>query len=176
MIFSSNPSEEYKGNLCEKEKKTKGGKLLCNWKWRLIQDQEAIWLGIIKHRYGDFQSGSSRSRDNKRKAKDSICCCDIEKMGQFEDVEEDIFHKSISCKVGDGVKMAFWRDRWIRGDSLANQYPELYSKSINHEGKLVDNGHWREDYWVWDVQLIGVIDGEPTRNLEDEENLRITLK
>jgi len=49
-------------------------------------------------------------------------------------------------KVGDGVRIRFWKDKWREGDlTLQDKYPALYqvstqqNHSINSMGLLVDN-------------------------------------
>lgn len=52
------------GKLCverEKQGRVEVGKFnrarLCKWRWRLLQENETIWVEILKHRYEDYQSG-----------------------------------------------------------------------------------------------------------------------
>lgn len=56
------------GKSCVERKKKQGvvgikevGKFnrarLCKWRWRLLQENEAIWVEILKHMYEDYQSG-----------------------------------------------------------------------------------------------------------------------
>ena len=39
--------------------------LLYKWKWRLLHEEEAIWEGISKHRYGYIHNGINIIKDKK---------------------------------------------------------------------------------------------------------------
>lgn len=46
--------------------------LMSKWKWRLVQDQDAIWIGILEHMYGYLNWEALNQSFLKPKKNDSI--------------------------------------------------------------------------------------------------------
>lgn len=46
--------------------------LMSKWKWILVQDQDAIWIGILEHMYGDLNWEALNQSSLKPKKNDSI--------------------------------------------------------------------------------------------------------
>ncbi|XP_017974450.1 PREDICTED: uncharacterized protein LOC108661541 [Theobroma cacao] len=55
--------------------------------------------------------------------------------------------------VGDGKNLLFWRDEWIEGISLAHAFPRIHALAVNKLGKIKDFGRWKEEKWVWNMEL-----------------------
>ncbi|KAH1188566.1 hypothetical protein GmHk_U059404 [Glycine max] len=81
-------------------------------------------------------------------------------------------------KVGDGVRIRFWKDKWREGDlTLQDKYPALYqvstqqNHSINSMGLLVDN-RW-EWKFQWRRNLFDHQIGTATAFMADIEDVHI---
>ncbi|KAH1216501.1 Stomatal closure-related actin-binding protein 1 [Glycine max] len=80
----------------------------------------------------------------------------------FQQQHSNSLINNMRWKVGDGVRIRFWKDKWKEGElTLQDKYPALYqvstqqNHSINSMGLLVDNR------WEWKFQW--------RRNLFDHE-------
>ena len=87
-----------------------------------------------------------------------MCCVDFSPWWKdlravFQQQHSNSLINNMRWKVGDGVRIRFWKDKWREGDlTLQAKYPALYqistqqNHSINSMGLLVDNR------WEWQLQ------------------------
>lgn len=97
--------------------------MLSKWIWRFLVEDEAIWWGILKVRYGDIrrrlwgcQSHNPLSKESNW-WKDIMCLCEASK-GVIPNIRSTIIN---------GKDILFWKHCWIRGCSLNSLFPNLYS-------------------------------------------------
>jgi hypothetical protein len=70
---------------------------------------------------------------------------------------ENRFMTNISCSVGDGKNIGFWRFKWFGDQSFSVLFPDLFSKEADKDvfiaERLQGNGNDREWTWNWLQQL-----------------------
>ncbi|KAG5621165.1 hypothetical protein H5410_006383 [Solanum commersonii] len=54
-----------------------------------------------------------------------------------------------NIKVGNGYKTSFWKDKWLRSNSLKSLFPELAGMAVQQEVRLADI--WTQQ--GWDIQF-----------------------
>jgi len=85
--------------------------LLGKWCWRMVVDREGLWFRVLTARYGGvggrFQSCSSHG---SVWWKDIVYICD-----GSSSVLGSWFSDNLRLRVGTGVTILFWLDRWVSG-------------------------------------------------------------
>jgi hypothetical protein len=78
-------------------------------------------------------------------------------IGLHRGSNENCFLANISCRVGDGKTIGFWRFKWIGDQPLCDLFPELFAKEAHKDvlifERLQGNGHGRIWNWNWLQQL-----------------------
>ncbi|KAH1119081.1 hypothetical protein GYH30_047754 [Glycine max] len=145
-----------KGGLGIKDLSKFNEALLGKWGWELANNQNQLWARVLLSKYGGWNALCS-GRDS---AHFSHWWKDLRSV--FHQHHSNNIINNLRWKVGDGLRIKFWKDKWREGDlSLQDKYPSLYqvstqqNHSINSMGLLVDNR------WEWKFQW--------RRNLFDHE-------
>ncbi|KAH1220962.1 hypothetical protein GmHk_12G034481 [Glycine max] len=107
---------------------------------------------------------------------EEITCADLRAI--FQQQHSNSLINNMRWKVGDGVRIRFWKDKWREGDlTLQDKYPALYqvstqqNHSINSMGLLVDN-RW-EWKFQWRRNLFDHQIGTATAFMADIEDVHI---
>nr|XP_029148271.1 uncharacterized protein LOC112742312 [Arachis hypogaea] len=58
----------------------------------------------------------------------------------------------LSMEIGDGRGTRFWEDVWLRGGSLKDLFPRLFSVSNQRGSVIGDCGFWDGIEWRWNFQ------------------------
>ncbi|XP_015961036.1 uncharacterized protein LOC107485010 [Arachis duranensis] len=58
----------------------------------------------------------------------------------------------LSMEIGDGRGTRFWEDVWLRGGSLKDMFPRLFSVSNQRGSVIGDCGFWDGLEWRWNFQ------------------------
>ncbi|KAF5186383.1 hypothetical protein FRX31_024029 [Thalictrum thalictroides] len=61
--------------------------------------------------------------------------------------------EGISCRLGDGAKIQFWKDKWIGSEPLCQQFPEVYRRSRRKLGRVHDIRERNETTTEWNLHL-----------------------
>ncbi|KAF5194142.1 hypothetical protein FRX31_016271 [Thalictrum thalictroides] len=61
--------------------------------------------------------------------------------------------EGISCRLGDGAKIQFWKDKWIGSEPLCSQFPEVYRRSRRKLGRVQDFRVRNEFTTEWNLHL-----------------------
>ncbi|KAL8534970.1 hypothetical protein ACS0TY_010843 [Phlomoides rotata] len=102
------------------------------WVWRILNNEDMLWVIVLKSKYGDKhflwgRSGSS-NRVRGRGGGSSI-------SGWWKDICERYWGVE-----GDG----------LRENSLKERYPRLFRISTQQESKVNEVGKWDGDGWRWE--------------------------
>jgi hypothetical protein len=129
--------------------------LLCKWKWRFIDDRNALWSELLSFRYGHLPTNMLGGTSSQTRVKESIWWKDV--LGIGRSLDEDWFRKNVSCGLGDGSNIGFWKFRWLGIQPLCELYPNLYAKEIDKDA-LISNRVQRNDEniiwnWLWSDNL-----------------------
>ncbi|GLT77628.1 hypothetical protein SLA2020_491960 [Shorea laevis] len=104
--------------------------LLGKWRWRFLIKKEALWVKVIRERYG-----TSRKEGWWKK----LCELDEEKTRFKGWLKEGIVKV-----VGEGNETYFWEDRWVGERPLKEKYERLYRIAVKQEVLVSRMGKWDE--------------------------------
>ncbi|GJR30155.1 hypothetical protein Tco_1106387 [Tanacetum coccineum] len=123
--------------------------------WRARIDHEAKSFKVIKSIYGaDGPMGDVVGLGGVR----SEVWGNIVRVGRDIDRLGVCFSSSFTRKVGDGSRVSFWDDRWVRGDWVRESRGRVVDELVGLEEflshvKLTLNGM---DTWNWELDEDGV--------------------
>jgi len=109
--------------------------LLAKWKWRLLNDGEALWKEVLLEKYGRVIGDLLVREDYVWPSYVSKWWRDLVRMDG-----SNWFNSEITRRVGNGRNTSFWEAEW-RGDlAFRYKYPRLFSLSNQKEAKVGDFG------------------------------------
>ena len=69
--------------------------------------------------------------------------------------------KHTNIKVGNGLKTSFWKDNWLRSDSLYSLFPNLAVMAVESEMSVADTWtqqgwdiHFRRNFNDWEIDIV----------------------
>jgi hypothetical protein len=126
------------------------------WKWRFLCDADAMWAALLRFRYGHLPTqvlGGGAASSSGTKA--SLWWKDV--IGMGSGIPEDWFKSNVSCCVGDGKNIGFWKFKWYGNHCFKDLYPNLFAKDASQDVIIADRLHgvgitatWA---WQWSNQL-----------------------
>lgn len=102
--------------------------LLGKWLWRIGDDTNSLWKQIIVAKYGVKRDRWDVDGPLNR-------CLSIWKG--ITSVK-DAFANSIRYRVGSGLKILFWHDKWVGDRPLVDWFPDLFKCARDPEAKVGD--------------------------------------
>lgn len=82
---------------------------MMKWLWRLAADEKSLWTEVIKTKYGLEDRRTSNSVNNTPY---EVCV-----WRAIRNLWPSVLRMS-SIKVGNGMKVSFWKDIWPTQDPL----------------------------------------------------------
>jgi hypothetical protein len=64
-------------------------------------------------------------------------------------VEGGWFCNNIGSILGDGMDIGFWKEKWLGTAPLRESFVDLFNKSTQKDGNIVDMGEWVSNEWRW---------------------------
>jgi hypothetical protein len=137
--------------------------LLAKWRWRLLEDDKAMWKEVLKGKYGDSVTGSVIIGDNCKPWFSSVWWKDICSIGV--NLGSNWFAQGVNKCIGNGNHTNFWSDVWVGSAPLQNVFPRLFSISNQKNcsvAELRGSGvggirwtfDWRRRLFVWEENLL----------------------
>lgn len=120
-----------KGGLGVRDIKLVNLSLLAKWKWRLLEDEPALWREVLDDIYGPSVSFRSRREGEVWGPHSSHWWKDLMGLEEVGDVRW--FRRELERGVGDGLRIFFWKDVWMGNMPLMEVYPRLFSLAINQD-------------------------------------------
>ncbi|XP_058722620.1 uncharacterized protein LOC131594488 [Vicia villosa] len=139
--------EKCQGGLRLKDMGAFNEALLGKWKWRVLNDDEALWSNLLRVRYGNLQLSWLRKKDMRLRNKESLWCRDLGMVGKRRGSKQDAFNDQISFKIGDGKNTSFCKARWLGNGTLANQYHTLFNNEGIEDSLIAEYGWWEGGTW-----------------------------
>ncbi|KAK7260416.1 hypothetical protein RIF29_26441 [Crotalaria pallida] len=148
------------------------------WKWRLLNDRNALWVKVVEEKYGLFDLG----RADNYFAHGSKWWCDLGRISHVPVLAVGWCYAGIKKQVGDGRSTKFWTDPWFGILSLNVVFPRLFSVTANKEEAVADvltlshQGwtwifHWRRNLFLWEEELLNsLLHQLPQLALHEEES------
>ncbi|CAJ2645290.1 unnamed protein product [Trifolium pratense] len=127
--------------------------LLSKWKWRCVNESDAVWTDVLRFRYGHLPSKFLNEELYSCGAKDSIWWRDLVNVG--DSFLPGWFKSNVSCIVGNGKNINFWKNKWFGNNSFSELFPTLFSKDACSEAMIADrlNNSTDEITWSWDWRV-----------------------
>lgn len=97
--------------------------LMLKWWWRYGREHKSLWKQVVCCRYGGFGG-----RWTPQPVADG--------MGSSLIVVDEFFAQNFKIVMGNRERIHFWSNRWFNNTSLRNEFPRLFSLSIEKEGSL----------------------------------------
>jgi hypothetical protein len=140
--------------------------LLSKWKWRMLSDVEAMWMSLIRFRYGHPPSRLLGDVLHSNSIKESIWWKDIVDSGRgFVD---DWFRSNAACIVGNGKNIGFWKFKWYGNHTFKDLYPDLFAKEVVKDVMIADRlsleGVNNTRMWQW-IAPLSVLELQQLNNL-----------
>ncbi|XP_058725510.1 uncharacterized protein LOC131596787 [Vicia villosa] len=126
--------------------------LISKWKWRILNENEAVWSGIIRARYGKVKLKILVGDMAVVGKKDSIWWRDLMVSDNYERLLVNHFSRAINCSVGNGEDIPFWYACWIDKQPLLEVFPDLFQVTADHLLAVADLGQFGEDGWQWNLR------------------------
>jgi hypothetical protein len=121
-----------------------------------------LWSELLSFRYGHLPSKILGGTSSQIRTNESIWWKDILSLGRS--LEEDWFKKNVSCGIGDGSNIGFWKFRWMGNQPFCELFPNLYEKEVSKEvlvsNRLRRNGENTKWNWMWSDNLSNVEAGQ----------------
>ncbi|KAK7410878.1 hypothetical protein VNO78_02073 [Psophocarpus tetragonolobus] len=160
MSFAGRPKEE--GSLGVKCLRTFNLSLLAKWRWRILNEQNAVWTTLLECKYGPTYKFNQR-QPNLPKA--SQWWRDLWAMDGPEATRPNWFSDNVFKKVGDGKETLFWEQKWIGDTSLSLQFPRLYGLAADKGTTVFDKREvsggwvweWRRQLFVWETEQLRLL-------------------
>jgi len=155
-----------KGSLGVQDVKLVNMSLMAKWKWRLLQEDLPLWKVVLREKYGDSISGFPPEGGSRWPRFSSVWW---KVLSTFEgSVGVNWVSNRVVWKVSNGRGTSFWKDMWIRDQSLAYIFPRLFNISSHKEAKIRDlwnsldgvvvwNLGWRRQPFLWEYNLIAIL-------------------
>jgi hypothetical protein len=137
--------------------------LLIKWRWKLLQDEDAVWKKVLVARYGEEVVSNVNWMDHPIQTRASVWWKDLCRIDVLED--GSWFGRNVVRKVGRGDSTRFWKDRWVGDAPLCERFPRLYSISLQKDAfisdiRVSDGGgdrwgwRWRRNLFAWENDLL----------------------
>lgn len=101
--------------------------LLSKWGWNIVSGSIATLIEVLRFKYGDTKAKIMDPYLNYIISKMSLwwhdCWVALAPCGS----EVKWFANGVSCKMGNGSDVDFWRDNWLGRDPLSKKFHALFS-------------------------------------------------
>ena len=118
--------------------------LISKWVWRFHNEDNAVWVQVIKSIHGLDCINKNPNNALKHSNWNMI----IKHLGRMRNFEVDV-RQYIKKKCVNGRDTSFWKDPWMHCQPLKDNFPRLYAletdKSISVSGRLGDAAN----RWNW---------------------------
>jgi hypothetical protein len=137
--------------------------LLIKWRWRLLQEDEAVWKNVIVARYGIDARHNVRWINHPISNRPTVWWKDLCRVDVLEN--GSWFGHNMVRRVGRGDTTRFWKDSWVGISPLCECFPRLFSISLFKDAMVSDmrgsvDGEdrwmlqWRRYLFAWEYQLV----------------------
>ena len=109
--------------------------LLCKWCWRFANERDSLWRMVISAKFGE-EAGGWYSRDIRGGYG----------TGLWKDIRKErlSFSQNVIPSLGNGSRLAFWKDPWGEETVLSLAFPTLFNLAAHKDARVVD---------VWDFSV-----------------------
>ncbi|CAL5186226.1 unnamed protein product [Lathyrus oleraceus] len=125
--------------------------LMSKWGWRFLNDKHAIWFKLLQFRYDSGLQSLGEVVSKPTLSNYSLWWRDIRLVCGTPLGGHDWFGDSISCKLGRGNSILFWKHCWLGNSSLKLLFPRLFEVCSFPNALVINCGLWENGGWSWKV-------------------------
>jgi hypothetical protein len=111
---------------------------LTNWRWRLLDNNQAVWKDVLISKYGANVLGRVELEENCKPWYASLWWRDVCSMGSNLGI--NWFSQSVLKKVGNGALTGFWKDKWLGPEPLRYRFAALFNQVFTTRLFYIDDG------------------------------------
>ena len=108
--------------------------LLAKWVWRFRNEDQAVWVQIIKSIHG---KDGSFGEEQAKKMHSCIWRSILLKMQKLDPIFLNLTN-IMQVNIGDGDSTRFWEDSWNDKGILKRSFPRLFALEVEKEVKVKD--------------------------------------
>ncbi|XP_028053421.1 uncharacterized protein LOC114257814 [Camellia sinensis] len=117
------------------------------WWWRFGAEENSLWKDVICGKYRE--PGWAWFPSTERASRLSKIWGDIIRTVASRANLMQFFRSNTVVKIGDGRRIRFWSDCWSEGVCLRDEFPRLYSLSVDKVGYVFMFHSNRDAYGNW---------------------------
>lgn len=102
--------------------------LLCKWGWRFSKEVHALWIKVLKAKYGTLNANGWNLGDEVEKSGSHVLKA-WWRISQGRSEVGNQFREHLRLLVGKGNRTFFWEDVWLGDRPLKASFPRLYKAS-----------------------------------------------
>ncbi|GKU94416.1 hypothetical protein SLEP1_g7914 [Rubroshorea leprosula] len=121
--------------------------LLGKWRWRLLEEENALWRRVLEVKY-------KVNRINERRGGEwdvhgSSWWKELWRLDTMGIGSEGWLSENIEKVVRDGSKTLFWHDKWVGPIPLNIRFNRLFRISGDKDALISNMGEWEDGEWKW---------------------------
>ncbi|WMV42603.1 hypothetical protein MTR67_035988 [Solanum verrucosum] len=120
-------------------------RLLMKWLWRYVKEEQALWREVIHHKYG---------QDSQWCANEVTIPYGVSTWKTIRSFSTKLAG-NIKLRIGNGAKILFWKDVWVRQEALMQSFPDLFSFCSNPDITLAESWANGGIHLSRDISMIG---------------------
>jgi hypothetical protein len=151
------------GGLGVKDIRVVNISLLSKWRWKLLDNNHAVWKEVITSKYGEKVLSRVELGVDCIPWFASLWWKDVCSIGSNRGI--NWFSQCVTRKIGNGNHTSFWLDNWSGDTSLKDRFPRLFSISNQKEASVAEvwnpeceverwRFHWRRRFFVWEETML----------------------
>lgn len=121
--------------------------LLSKLDWKLLLDNSTSWYPLLAFKYRYIKGQNVGLFVDCAKKKILYLMKDLRDLLCVGGGEENWFGNIFACKLGNGSKIDFWRNRWIWIVLLMQQCPILFDLGKASRQSIGASGQWLNGIW-----------------------------
>ncbi|PNX83328.1 ribonuclease H, partial [Trifolium pratense] len=158
-----------KGGLGVKDLELFNTALLCKWKWRYLNEKDALWYELLCYRYGSPSSNFLSREAVTTSNKDSLWWRDVVGVGGKDN--DCWFPLQVSSILGNGASICFWKEKWFGAAPLRDLFPHLFDKEMFKDRTVSDLIHVGSSVVHWNSDWVDTLSQEEAVERADLEQL-----
>ncbi|GKV26615.1 hypothetical protein SLEP1_g35880 [Rubroshorea leprosula] len=124
--------------------------LMGKWWGRLASSKEGLWREVMEGKYGK-EGDHWFNWVREGRGVGSLWWRDVCALNTVNRVRVGWLAEGFRIKLGEGINVSFWWDRWCGEECLANKFSILYLLSIRKEKECNQMGDTNDGIWKWDL-------------------------
>lgn len=123
--------------------------LLFKWWWRFSEADNTLWKRILLlvHKI----QGLKASLDAFSLVKDGMWSQMMSNGNETSKIR-NIVEEGMQLRVGNGVSIRFWHDKWCDERPLKVSFPRLFNLSLQKNSFVYQMGIWVDGSWSWNLR------------------------